>query len=108
LEVSHLVTGGAIAVVYVLARSMGKSIGILSLAHLSGIRPGSGGLLCIALTPMSGLAVEMAQGMTNVYPDFGARLAPIVLSAVLLLELIGPLAVQFALKRAGETGEEQK
>lgn len=108
LQVGHLITGGVIAGVYVLARSVGKSIGVLSLAHFSGVRPGSGGLLCIALTPMSGLAVEMAQGMTNVYPDFGAKLAPIVLSAVLLLELIGPLAVQFALKKAGETGEEQK
>ena len=38
----------------------------------------------------------------HLYPRFGAHLASIVLSAVLILELIGPVAVQFALKRAGE------
>ena len=34
-----------------------------------------------------------------------AKLAAIVLSAVLILELIGPISVQFALKRAGEAAE---
>jgi len=36
-----------------------------------------------------------------------AELAAIVLSAALILELVGPIAVQFALKRAGEAGEER-
>jgi len=45
------------------------------------------------------------QGTTALYPEFGARLAAIVVSAVLILELVGPVAVQFALKRAGELRE---
>lgn len=108
LNVNDFITGGAIAMVYILARFVGKAIGVLSLAHFSGIRPGSGGLLCLALTPMSGLAIEMMHGTTSLYPEFGAKLAPIVLSAVLLLELIGPVAVQFALRTAGEAQEESK
>jgi hypothetical protein len=39
------------------------------------------------------------------YPEFGAKLSAVVLSAVAILELIGPLATQFALKQAGEAGE---
>ena len=107
LQMSQLITGGAIAVVYVLARFVGKSVGVLSLAHFSGIRPGSGGLLAIALMPMSGVAIVMVRGTTDLYPKFGAELAAIVLSAALILELVGPIAVQFALKRAGEAGEER-
>jgi Kef-type K+ transport system membrane component KefB len=107
LQTSQLITGGAIALVYVLARFVGKSIGVLSLAHFSGIRPGSGGLLAIALTPMSGLAIVMVRGPTDRYPEFGAELSAIVLSAALILELIGPLAVQFALTKAGEAAEER-
>jgi Kef-type K+ transport system membrane component KefB len=102
LQVEELVHGGAIALVYILARFVGKSIGVLGLAYFSGIRPGSGGLLALTLTPMSGLAIVMVHGTTDLYPEFGARLAAIVLSAVLILELIGPLAVQFALRKAGE------
>lgn len=108
LNLSDLAAGGAMAVAYIAARFTGKAIGVLSLAHLSGIRAGSGGLLCLALTPMSGLAIEMMHRTTRLYPEFGATLAPIVLSAVLILELIGPVAVQFALKKAGEAQEAVK
>jgi len=106
LQLLELMTGGAIAVVYVMARFVGKSIGVMSLTYFSGARAGAAGLLCIALTPMSGLALAMVHGASNLYPEFGARLAAIVLSAVLILELAGPVAVQFALKRAGEAREE--
>jgi Kef-type K+ transport system membrane component KefB len=107
LRTSDLIAGGAIAVVYILARFVGKSVGVMSLAYFSGIRPGSGGLLAIALTPMSGTAVVIVHGTTAVYPDFGTSLAAIVLSAVVIMELLGPIAVQYALKKAGEAGEER-
>lgn len=105
LRVDELVTGGALALVFILARFAGKSVGVLSLTYFSGVRSGAAGLLCLALTPMSALAVLMVQGTASHYPEFGARLASIVLSAVLILELLGPIAVQFALKRAGEAAK---
>jgi Kef-type K+ transport system membrane component KefB len=106
LQVADLMAGGAIAVIYVAARFVGKSIGILSFAHFSGVRAGSGGLLSIALVPMSGVALAMTYSATRLYPSFGAQLATIVLAAALILELVGPLAVQFALKQAGEAQRE--
>jgi len=108
LQLSEMAAGGALALVYILARFAGKSIGVLSLTCFSGVRAGSAGLLCIALTPMSSTALAMVQGTADLYPEFGAKLSAIVLSAVLILELLGPLAVQFALKQAGETGEEDR
>lgn len=105
-DISDVVASGAIALVYIAARFVGKSAGVLGLAHFSGIRPGSGGLLSIALTPMSGGALAMALTTTSPYPEFSEHLAGIVLGASLILELVGPLAVQFALRHAGETQEE--
>jgi Kef-type K+ transport system membrane component KefB len=105
LDTRELIAGGAVALVYVLARFVGKSTAVLVFSHLSGLRRGAAGMLALALTPMAGLAIVMVHKTTEVYPEFGAKLAAIVLSAVLILELVGPLAVQFALKRAGE-GEE--
>jgi hypothetical protein len=52
---------------------------------------------------MSGLALMLAQGPGNLYPEFGAKLSAVVLAAAVILELIGPLVAQFALRRAGET-----
>ncbi|HEY6824737.1 MAG TPA: cation:proton antiporter [Steroidobacteraceae bacterium] len=105
LQVLGLMTGGVLALVYVVARFIGKSIGVMSLTYFSGARGGSAGLLCIALTPMSGIALAMVHETASLYPRFGAQLGAIVLSAVLILELVGPIAVQFALRRAGEARE---
>jgi hypothetical protein len=96
----------AISLIYIAARFVGKSIGVLGLAHLSGIRPGSGGLLSLALTPMSGGALALAFTAASPYPEFGQGVEFIVLGASLILELLGPALVQFALRRAGETQEE--
>jgi Kef-type K+ transport system membrane component KefB len=106
LHITDLIAGGAIAAVYIAARFVGKSVGVLSFAHLSGIRRGSGGLLSIALMPMSGIAIAMTYSAASIYPEFGTELATIVLAAALILELAGPLAVQFALRSAGETHAE--
>ena len=81
---------------------LGKALALLAFGRLSGIRPGGAGMLSIALLPMSGLAVVMVQDTAFFYPAFGAELAAIMLSAIALLELAGPLATQFALRRAGE------
>ena len=108
LPVMELVVGGTIGLVYLLARFVGKSAVVLSLSHLSGMRRGSGGALALMLTPMSGLAIVMVQSTIEVYPEFGARLAAIVLSAVLVLDLAGPLAVRFALCYAGEADAERE
>jgi Kef-type K+ transport system membrane component KefB len=106
LQLPEFAAGWAIGLAYVLARFAGKSAAVLGLAYFSGVRRGHPGLLALALTPMSGLAIVMVYGTTDLYPDFTARLAEIMLPAVLILELAGPLAVQFALRQAGEAGEE--
>jgi Kef-type K+ transport system membrane component KefB len=102
LQLGELFTGGALALLYVLARFAGKSLGVLSLTLFSGVRPGSAGWLCLMLTPMSVLALAMVQGTARLYPDLGAQLSAIVLSAVLMLELAGALAVQYAVRASGE------
>jgi len=105
LQIGDLVASFGIAAGYIAARFVGKSIGVLCFAHLSGIRAGSGGLLSITLLPMSGIALTMTYSAGNLYPEFSAKLAAIVLAAALILELVGPVAVQFALRSAGETRE---
>jgi Kef-type K+ transport system membrane component KefB len=103
LDFSGLETVAAVTAVFVVVRFLGKAVAILVLGRLSGLRAGGAGLLSLSLLPMSGLAVVMVYDTAALHPRFGAELAAVVLSAVAVLELIGPLATQFALKRAGET-----
>jgi Kef-type K+ transport system membrane component KefB len=106
LDFSGLRTVAAVTAVFVVTRFLGKALAILVLGRLSGLRAGGAGLLSVGLLPMSGLAVVMVYDTAALYPRFGAELGAVVLSAVALLELIGPLATQYALRRAGETHPE--
>jgi Kef-type K+ transport system membrane component KefB len=96
---------GAVAV-FVLARFLGKALAILLFGYPSGVRAGGAGLLAVGLLPMSGLAVIMVHDASAMAPGFGGELAALLLSAVAVLELAGPLATQFALRRAGEAHPE--
>jgi Kef-type K+ transport system membrane component KefB len=91
-----------IVAAYVVMRFLGKALGVLAFGKLSGLPPGAAGLLAIALTPMSGFAIVMVRDTASLYPSIGRELASVVLAAVVALELIGPLAAQFALRKAGE------
>jgi len=102
LEFSAIAAAGAVVAGFIAARFLGKALAVLLFGRLSGVRPGGAGLLSIALLPMSGLAVVMVGDIGAQYPAFGARLSAVVLSAAAILELLGPLATQFALTKAGE------
>jgi hypothetical protein len=93
---------------YMAARFLGKALGLLAFGKLSGIPPGGAGLLAIALLPLSGLAVVMVRDTVSLYPTFGLQLGAVVLSAIVVLELLGPLATQFALRHAGEAHPEKE
>ena len=100
---------GAVALAvaaFIVARFLGKALALLAFGGLAGMRPGGAGLMSLALLPMSGVAVVMVNDTVALYPAFGAQLSAVVMSAVAVLELSGPLATQFALQRSGETDTE--
>lgn len=102
-----LVPAGALAgAVLVAARLAGKAAGVFALAPLAGLPLRKASLLALTLSPMSGVAVMLMHETAAHYPKFGPSLAAIVVSAVAILELLGPLLAQFALVRAGEAAEE--
>ena len=103
LEFSAFTVAAAAPVAaFILLRFAGKGLALLAFGPLSGIQPAGAGLLTLALVPLSGSAVVVVRDTTSLYPAFGKELAAVVLSAVVILELLGPLATQFALRRARE------
>lgn len=105
LDLALLATAGAAGLAFVLVRFAGKAVGVLALAPLVGLEWRKGVLLATALAPMSGLAVVLVHQTAALYPEIRASVAPVVLAAVVMLELAGPIATQFALRRAGEAEE---
>lgn len=104
-----LVPAGALAGgVLIAARAAGKAVGVFALAPASGLPLRKASLLTLALMPMSGIAVILVHDTTKLYPQLGPSLAAIVISAIAILELLGPLLAHFALVRAGETAKERQ
>ncbi len=106
LDVGLLATAGAAGLAFVLVRFAGKAIGVIGLAPLVGLKLRHAGLVTLALLPMSGLAVVMVQETALLYPEIRASVVSVVLAAVVILELLGPIASQLALKWAGEAAAE--
>ena len=96
---------GAIAWVglaFVVARALGKTLALYAFAYPAHVSLRQAGTLALALTPMAGLAIGMTQPIYEVAPEFGARLAAIVVSGVAILHVLGPIGTRYALIRAGE------
>lgn len=54
------------------------------------------------MLPLSASALVLLAEWQASHPESALRIAPIVLSAIVLVELLGPVAVQVALRIAGE------
>lgn len=103
LDAKLLIVAGGAAVLYVIARFVGKTAGVLIWAPLNRLNLKSAMLLSLTLTPMAGFAVVMVQDIWGLYPEPHVRALAVVASAVVILEILGPIAVRFALQRSGES-----
>jgi len=102
LQVSALATAGVAAVVFVAARFAGKGLVVLAFARATHQPLGQAALLALAIQPMSGLAAVLVHDAAALHQEVASSIAPVVLGAVVLLEILGPIATQFALRWAGE------
>jgi Kef-type K+ transport system membrane component KefB len=98
---------GWIGLAVVGARMAGKFVGVMAVSPFGGLRLRQAAGLGAVLLPMSSLALLMQHDIAKLVPDFGAQLTAIFLASVLVMELVGPLTVQWGLRFAGETLPEE-
>jgi Kef-type K+ transport system membrane component KefB len=97
-----LQNAGWAAVIYVAARVSGKWLGALVSAPLSPLPWRQTAYLGLTLVPMSGMALLLMHDIAARYPQFGQELASVLLAAIVVFELAGPLALIWALRKAGD------
>ena len=90
-----------IGLVYILFRSLGKYVGARSSAKLAGCGKNVVDYLGVTLLPQAGVALGMCVTASQL-PGDGTLIRNIVLFAVLIYELVGPVMTKWALQRAGE------
>ena len=102
LEWPHLRAGLGLAVVLLVARALTMSAALVAFARVSGTTWHKGLWTGIAMTPLSAFVFLMWEQPRALGIDLLDRTAPLG-AAALLVEIVGPAIVGFALVRAGES-----
>src|SRR5690242_8900347 len=102
LPFSALVAAGGAGLALALARFAGKFVAICALAPFGHLRMRQAVGLALTLAPISTFALLLQHDVLRAYPEF-ADMAAVMLAAILVMEFIGPVAVQAGLRIAGET-----
>lgn len=108
LDFSLLPAGALAGAALVAARYAGKWVAVMLFARKSGLALRKASLLGLALMPMSAVVLLLVHDAAELVPQLGRPLATVIVSAVVMLELLGPLVAHFALMRSGEAAESGK
>jgi Kef-type K+ transport system membrane component KefB len=107
LDWERVVSGAGLAILLLLARFVVKTSAVAVFAHVGGVTWRKGALTGVALAPMSVfviLLLEQTKSMGIVLVDELAALA----AMTLLMEVLGPIFTQYALKWANETPADEE
>ena len=91
-----------IALAFVVVRSVAKLLPAIVFARMSGASVLQGAMLGVLLLPLAAIAFDMTQSVMALYPGFGDEFRALMVTSISLLEVVGPVAAQYALKRVGE------
>jgi Kef-type K+ transport system membrane component KefB len=103
MPLTMLLAGGGATIAYLAARTFGTFVGVLAVAPIGGLRVRQTVGLGFTLLPMSSLALLLEHDIARLYPSFGASTGAVIVGAIIVMEIAGPIAVQFGLRLAGET-----
>lgn len=84
------------------ARLAGQMSAVLLSRKSLGLSAREGVLLSIGLQPMSSIALVLLVNIQMLYSGMEAALAGTLMATILLMQLLGPLATQTAIKGFGE------
>lgn len=102
LDVTILASIGVIGIIYLVLRVAGKIGGATLGALIMKSEKKVVQYLGFTLLPQAGVAIGLSLVATTVVPEYGATIRAVILCATLIYELIGPVIVKIALKKAGE------
>lgn len=106
IEWNLLVGAGLPALVLGVVRTVCKITAVGALAPLTGVGWRKGVFAGIGLLPMSAIALMLTHQVTELHPQLGAQAGAVVFANVVAFQVIGALALQFALRASGETREQ--
>lgn len=102
LHIGLLKTLGLIGVAYVVARAIGKALGAKLGTRGTDLPASAKQNLRLAMLSHAGLAIGLVLSLEKRLPDIAPMVSTVVLAAILVYELIGPVSARLALMKSGE------
>ncbi|MFT5590827.1 MAG: Kef-type K+ transport system membrane component KefB [Bradyrhizobium sp.] len=103
MRLSSLATIGGMVAVLIVARFIANACGIFLFSKAARLSMRHSSLLTLATLPMAEAGLGLAQ-ISYLYPHTAAEVAPMLAGCLIVLEFMGPVATQLALKLSGESG----
>ena len=104
LDLTLIPTMGVVGLVYIGGRAVGKFVGAVAGARWLRLEPQVQHFLGFGLMAQAGLAVGLTIAIDQRFETFAPIVSTVVLAAVAVFEMIGPISARFALVQAGEVG----
>lgn len=102
LQLNNLWLVADYVLIFIFARWLAKTSGILVFARASNLTRQQIFALSFSLIPMAGIAIDMSTTITTFDGEFGGKLFAIIAGVTAVLNLFGPIATQFAFIKTGE------
>jgi Kef-type K+ transport system membrane component KefB len=103
LNLALLPSLGILGLIYVVCRAGGKLTGAWYAARRTQFTENIQKLLGFSIFAQAGLAVGLVIVTRERFPQFAPTVTTVVLGAVVIFEVAGPLSARFALDRSGES-----
>lgn len=102
LNLGLLKSIGVLGAAYVLCRGAGKLAGARAAVRKTPLPESVRGLLGFGLLSQAGLAVGLTLTINRRFPELAPAVVTVVLAAVTVYEMIGPVSARLAIVRSGE------
>lgn len=102
LNLKILISNWLPALVFIIARAIGKVSGVYIGGLLSNAPDIIKKYLGFGMLPQAGVAIALVLAVQSEFPDLARFITALVLAAVAANEIVGPIGTKFALKKSGE------
>jgi Kef-type K+ transport system membrane component KefB len=103
IRLSDLTSAGLAVAILIGARFAAMSLSIFAFARPAKLNWTQASVLMLGALPLAETGLALAQ-ISSLYPQTAASVAPLLAGSLVVLELFGPIATQFALIKSGEGG----
>ncbi len=108
LNLKLLLNYFGLTMAYILSRAVGKVGGAFLGAKVSTAEVVVKKYLGFAMLSQAGVAIALVLAVQSRFPQYGSLINAIILAAVTVNELIGPLGTKYALTSSGEAGKDHR